>query len=951
MANGVVRYGDEIFVPSRRAIRNATSQHSIDNAFTNPTGPIPLGIVNATPPNTYQLGPGDKLNIRVSSNLNSPIEDTVVVDSQGALITPISKRRIVIRGQTLQQAEQTLKAEISTVIRNPSVMVTLQELRTFTVTILGESYAPGAYQVPATFSVFNLILATGGPTLRGTLRSIQLRRNNTAVKIFDLYRFLIEGKADQDIQLQPGDVIYYPISKGLVSVEGEVNRPANYEITGGETLRQLLDFAGGVRPSAVAQNVAVDSVVPGSERRLLNINVNSRIPSANPIINDGDKIRVFSIRPIIRNQVEIIGPVEQPRAYALTSGMRISDLIQVALGIRPEADRTVAELRRANPDGSRSVVRVNLAEALAKAPAADIELKADDQLTIFDINDISWRGDRIVVLSGGVRSPGSFYRADNLKVGDLVRLGRGLVPDVYTQEAHIQRFNRDGTPGALVKINPVKAVQGDPEHDLLLQDRDQLRIYRVDEWSATPALSVEVSGAIQRPGTFPLAEKMTIKDLISLAGGTALDAYLPTAFLQRTNRDGTLGPLVTLDVAKALQGDPQHNQDLQSRDKLTIYSLDKAQFMIDRTVTILGGVQRAGGYPRGEGMTLKNLIDLSGGILPNSEKFALIAAANAPEGSNVQRVLLDQAASWLVKDKDVVTIPLDASILEEPIQVIIQGAVTNPGVYFFTRRDQKLADLIEAAGGLRNEAWIEGAQFSRKPDYLRTEAQKTHGPRLLQVLQSIQDEEYKRAIARAEADRLVFISSAIQGTTPTTVVPTGAGTGASSPDVPLPSAATEATQLVTKARIADNTEALLGGNMDVKLDVAMKRPTSAHNVNLKQGDVLTIPEKPSTILVDGPGVVLPRAFVYEPGKSLRDYIDRSGGFTQDADPQSVLIIRPGGSLFKAKPSTRILLGDVIYVPTKVMVVKLGSNREAFERTVRTFSSAALVYGFFRSLVR
>jgi protein involved in polysaccharide export with SLBB domain len=1046
-----LRFGDEIFAPTRAAILAARAQISdaqqTGNAFTSPIGPVPLGSVNATPPGTYQLGPGDKLNVRVSAALVDAIESVVAIDSTGSAAAPYTGRKIVLRGLTLAEAEAALTKEIGSTLRNPKVIVTLTELRTYSVSVLGEAFAPGTYQVPATFSLFNLVLATGGPSPRGTLRSIQIRRNGVSARIFDLYSFLIKGDARQDVQLQPGDVIFFPVMQGIVSVTGEVARPGNFEVKGDETLRQLLAYAGGIRPSAVGQNIAIDSVVPGSERRLLNVNVNLKTltPSSDPAVRDGDKIQVFSIRPIIRNQVTINGSVEQPRSFAYRKGMRVSDLVEAALGLLPEADTTNAEIRRLNPDGTTQLIRVSLKNALQKQPDANFELKLDDVLTIFDVNDIAWRGDRKVTLSGAVRAPGEFYRADGMRVGDLIRQAKGLEPDAFTQEAHIQRYNTDGTPGPLVKVSPLKAAMGDPQHDIVLMDRDVLKVYKITdwqarpafsvqikgavqrpeayplaqgmkvrdlielaggftldihtkdaflqrvnpdgtlgslllispaeamksdprhnlelqsgdtlslystkEWRATPELSVEVAGAVQRPGSFGLAAGMKVKDLVSLAGGPALNAHLQTVFLQRTNLDGTLGSLQTLDLAKAMADDPANNLELLSRDKLTVYSTDKARFLIERTVTIMGGVQRPGTFPRGEGMTLKNLLDLAGGLLPNSEGFALIAAANAPEGTNVQKVTVEQAGSWLIKDKDTITVPLDASILAEPIQVIIQGAVANPGVYFFTRRDQKISDLISVAGGLRNEAWVEGSQMARHPEYLRTEAQKVIGPRMLEVLSLIQDDEYKRAIARAEVDRLVFISSSLQGTTPTTIVPTGGGTGVEAAAAPLPSDTVQSAQLVTKARTANAVDLLVGGNMELKLEAALKNTRSPHNVDLKNGDILTIPEKPSTILVDGPGVVLPRSFVYENGLTLRDYLAKAGGFTSDADPGSVLIIRPSGSLFQARPSTKIHLGDVVYVPTRVMVVKMGSTREAFDRSVRTLSNAALVYGFFRSLTK
>ncbi|MCG9895584.1 MAG: SLBB domain-containing protein [Fimbriimonadaceae bacterium] len=951
----LARYGDEFFETSRAAIQTLRQRAQAGagdaNAFSGATGPISLGNVTATAPETYQLGPGDRLTLRVGSPFTETTETKLTIDSLGAVVVPQSSNRIILRGQTLRQAESLLRQEIARYINRPTVLLLLDELRTFQVTVLGESFAPGAYTVPATFSLFNLILATGGPNPRGTLRSIQLRRNNTAMRTFDLYRFLISGDARQDLPLQPGDVIFFPVAKGEISVEGEVNRPGVFEITGSESLQSILVYAGGIRPSGVAQNVAIDSVVPGSERRLLNVDVRDRSLQADPPIRDGDKIRVFSIRPLIRNQVEIQGPVEQPRSYAIRPGMRVRDLVQLAFGLRPEADLSVAEVRRANPDGSQTLIRINLGEAMKGAAESNIELRPDDTLRVFDVNDTAWRGDRKVALQGAVRNPGEFIRADGMRIGDLLRQGRGLEPNAFSEEADLQRFNADGTPGPLIKISLIKAALGDPAHDLVLQDRDQLRVYSVAERQAVPELSVAVAGAVQRPGNYPLAEEMRIADLLRRAGGPALNAFRTRAFLQRTNLDGTLGPLVIVDLDKALSGDPTANQALLPRDVLTVYTIQQAEFLSERTVTILGGVQRPGEYPRGENMTLAQLISLAGGTIPTSDSFALIASANVPEGTDAARVSLADASTVILKDLDRVTVPLDSSILEQPIQVVIRGAVANPGTYFFSRRDARFVDLLNMAGGLRAEAWLKGGQVARRPDLLRTETQTSQQPRIQEVLKLVQEDEYRRAVAKSEVDRLIVINSTKGGASPfmipglTPVAPSAPQEGQTE------KVEIKSTDLVTPARLRNAVDQLAGGNLAVRLEDAVRNPGSHQNFTLLPGDVITIPETPSTVLVEGPGVTLPQAFIYEPGKSLRDYIERSGGFTIDADRDNILIIRPGGSLFRPRPSTRIELGDVIYVPTRVMITRLGSNRDDFDRAVRSVTNGALLYGIFRELLK
>ena len=1233
------RFGDEFFNVSRRAIAQARSQIATggnSSAFSGPAGPVNLGNVGATPPETYQLGPGDKLTLRVSSATLDPSEAHLAVDNLGYITIPQSGKRIVVVGQTLASTQKIVTESVQGYTRNAQVTLTLDELRTFTVTILGESFAPGAYQVPATFTLFNLILATGGPSERGSLRNIQLRRNNSPVRNFDLYRFLIFGDAKQDIPLQPGDVVFFNVQQGQVEVSGEVNRPASYELKGGESLSDVLALSGGIRPSGVSQNVAIDSVIPGVQRQLLNVNVTKKVPASNPVVRDGDRVQVFSIRSDIRNSVSIEGPVELPRTYAYQKGMKVSTLVSMARGLLPAADRTVAEVKRMNPDGSRKLIRINLTDALKKVPTSDITLMPEDALKIFDVNDVAWRGDRQVRISGAIRKPDVYYRADGMRLADLIRTAKGLTPDAYTEEARVQRYLQDGSPGPLLRVNLMKAALGDPKHDIVLNDRDQVRIYKLsdwkdqvpknveivgavqrpgsyplavgmtvkdllqiagnitltaekenaylqrinedgtpgplilvnptkaiagdpqsnlplraqdqlkvytinqwkatvdlvvdvdgavqrpgsfpyapgmsvkdlievagnftltaeknhaylqrtnddgtpgpifslnpsaaisgdessniklrprdrlslytttqwqatldqeikitgavqrpgqyrlgsnmrvkdlielagnftldankenaflqrinedgtlgpvilldptkallkdpqsnvplkprdvlkiytkDEWRATPAFTVDLVGAVQRPGSFGLAKDMTVRDLINLAGGPTLDAYLPQAFLQRTNLDGTLGALVLVNVEKALAGDSANNVLLESRDKLTIYKKDQAKVYATRTVKILGGVQRPGEYPRGEGMTLASLIDLAGGLLPNSEKFAIIAASDSPEGQDVDRVPVESGATRLIRDKDLVTVPVDSSILADPIQVVIQGAVKNPGTYFFTRKDQRFTDLVKQAGGLRAEAWVDGIQFARRPDLLKTNAQVTQQPRLLEVLNIVQTNEYKRAVAKAETDRLVFLAGAGGGNSAFSI-PTLGGSGVTSAATAAgaltPLTTDGAGNLVTPARQGSDLFNLIGGNMDIRATSAFKNPNSTENVVLKPGDVVTVPELPSTVLVDGPGAVLPRAFVFQPGQSLRDYIVKAGGVTSDADTDRIIILRPTGSITRPSPGTRIELGDVIYIPTRVMISPLGSRGDVFDRTVKSITSAALIYGIFRSLVK
>lgn len=960
----LAKFGDEIFAASRAAIRAAQGRPTGDgNAFQGPAaGPMMLGNVLGTPPETYQLGPGDKLTLRVTTPFTEPVETKLTVDATGAVLVPATGRRYSVRGQTLSQVERQLTKEVGEFLNTPTVTLTLDELRTFSISVLGESFAPGVYQVPSTFSLFNLILATGGPSVRGSLRTIMLRRNNAPGRTFDLYKFLSSGDAKQDVLLQPGDVIFYPVAKGTVSIDGEVNRPGIYELSGKETLSSVLSYASGIRPSGVSQNVAIDSVVPGSERRLLNINLQKQSPESNPEIRDGDKVNVFSIRPVLRNAVTIIGPVEQPRAYAFREGMSVSDLVKLSLGLRPEAVTSIAELRRPLPDGGDTLIRVNLAEALKGSASANITLQANDTLRIFDVNDVSWMGAKTVNILGAVRSPGVKTRAEGMRVGDLIREARGLELDAYAQEAYLQRFERDGTPAELLRIDLAKAALGDPAHDILLQDRDELRVYRAVDLQASPTLIAVVTGSVQRTGNYPLAKGLKVKDLVTLAGGPTLDAFLDRAFIQRMNTDGTVGPILTIDLRKAIADDPAHNIELQARDQLNVLSLTQARFQTEQTVTIKGGVQRPGAYPASSNLTLSELIALAGGLLPDASGVVEISKSWMPIGQGISQTQFQgKLGAWEIPSQplepgDVVSVFQRSDVFAKPRIVTIMGAVSQPGTYVISKSGERVSDIVKRAGGLAEDAYPRASEYIRDPKLLATGQQRQVTPKVLDALQKVAEDEYRRATALLNLDRLrlVFSQGATIGAGATPLIPIPGGGGGSNeglqPGVSLDAALAKAltTDGVTKARALNEADVFPVGNLNARVDLAIDRPRGKDDIVVMDGDVIIVPIRPTTVTVTG-AVMAASSIVYVPGANINYYLGRSGGLTRDADKDTVLVIRATGELIRFRSGVKIEVGDTILVPTKTQGVRFREDTPAIQNAVNGLTSAATTLAILRAL--
>lgn len=823
-------------------------------------GPFDLMGANISPPapERYQLGPGDLLTIRFWSPTLEVSERDLRIDQFGGINLPASGRRIILRGKTLVEAESLLKKEMQLLVTNADLTLTLKELRTMSIIVTGEAYLPGNYQMPAVATLFNALYIFGGPSENGSLRNIEIRRTDGTRRTFDFYRFLIFGDASQDVPLQPGDVVYIPPVARRVTVKGEVMRPSVYELKPVERLRDALALAGGAKSSGVTQRISLSTVQPGVGRKLDDVDLSSTSPDANPPVFDGDTIEVFSVRPVLTNVVEVSGAVDQPGQYALMPDMTVADLVERARGVIREGHLGRADLFRTNPDQSTSLIPVDLAKALSRDPENNPKLELFDKLVVYRLDDVQWMGDRTVRVRGAVQSPGRFYRADNMRVGDLLLQARGIDGSAYTQ----------------------------------------------------------------------------------------------TAYIQRTNADGTLGDLIRIDLSKAIANDPGHNILLQDRDELTVQTVQQANYVPDQTVRILGAVQAPGTYPRASNLTLKDLLDLAGGPMPNAGQFVEIARSRVPINTAPVRVPLTEilaggaAGQYTLGDGDLVTVSENKDFALGPKTVLIMGEVASPGPYALQGDSERISSLVKRAGGVTGKAFAEGAQFLRDPRKLKLPVQEDLSPRIREVLRLVADDEYKRALARSEVERARFIINAQQSSVPSIPIP-GLGTadtGKSAVEVPQIKG-----EAVTKARSLTNSELEPAGNLDVNLPQALSKMGSSSDLILEEGDIIIIPPKPTTVTVSG-AVTIPAAVLFEPGKTVGNYIDKAGGPTVDAALDRVLVIRARGSVTKANKNTRVELGDIVFVPTKVMAVRFTDREADIDQVSKRVTAAGVLFAIIRSLL-
>ena len=232
----------------------------------DPLATLTQNVLASLPPN-YQLQPGDQLIVRYSALTIAPRKVKATVDFQGGITIPEIGRLSVV-GRTSAQAEDALRQQLSRLYRNVDVSISLRQIRTIQVTVSGAAFAPGTYTVPATATAFNLLNAAGGPTANGSLRDIRVLRNGRTAGILDIYPLIGAVSANPrraagDVTLRSGDNVYVPAPVKRISVRGEVRQEAIYELTEGETLRDALAYAGGIKASGVGQNVHVDTTEPG----------------------------------------------------------------------------------------------------------------------------------------------------------------------------------------------------------------------------------------------------------------------------------------------------------------------------------------------------------------------------------------------------------------------------------------------------------------------------------------------------------------------------------------------------------------------------------------------------------------------------------------------------------------------------------------------------------------
>lgn len=675
-------------------------------------------VTDVPVPADYVVGAGDALNVQLYGNQNKTIK--LVVGRDGRVSFP-ELGPIHVGGQTFTAVQSELEGRVSRQMIGVRASISMGETRSIRVFVMGEANLPGSYTVSGLGTMTTALFASGGVKPIGSLRNIQLKRQGAIVRTLDLYDMLLNGDTSNDAKLLPGDVIFIPPVGATVAVDGEVRRPAIYELKDALTSSDAIALAGGLTPDADTTKIAITRVDAG-QRTVVDatLALNAKIA-----LKNGDALTVSRLHPSLDSGVTIDGHVHAVRNVAWHSGLRLTDVITSVDDLKPNADIHYLIVRRElRPDRTVAVVSADLAQALGnRGGAADIELMPRDRITVFDfetdrsrvikpildelrLQSKSTRPTEVVSVAGRVKVPGDYPLEPGMRVSDLIRAGGNLQDAAFISNAELIRYvDVDGKRTAqLLNVDLVAIANGDTSADLLLRSSDTLTIKELPQWSEKE--KVILQGQVRFPGEYVIQRGETLKQLIVRAGGLTDQAYLKGSVFtrkglqQREQEQLDLlatrmqNDLTTLALQQSQAAGVQTTQNGQAlsigQSLLAQLKATKAvgRLVIDldrvvaeqvgsendislrngdtlyvpkqqQEVTVIGEVQSATSHLYHNGLSRDDYIAQSGGFTRKADKKRIyIVRANGSVIANTSHRWYSGAGS--VQPGDTIVVPLDA---------------------------------------------------------------------------------------------------------------------------------------------------------------------------------------------------------------------------------------------------------------------------------------------------
>jgi len=631
----------------------------------------------------YRLGPGDVLVLILTGDVERAY--TLEVTREGFVVIP-QVGQVYAANLTLGQLEEQLYGRLGRIYSgvrrtNPTTrfQLSISRLRSILVYVAGDVIRPGAYQISSAGTVLTALYAAGGPTTNGSFRQVTIRRGDKLVDSLDLYAYLVHGINPTNVRLENGDVVFVPVHAGLVAVAGKVTRPAVYELRSSETLRDVLEFAGGLDPTAGTARVTIQRILPpasrgtdGRARVVIAVGADQFSGGVAPAVPmaPGDSVTVHAVADRARGFVTVRGNVYVEGEVGFTPGMKLSDAIRLAGGARPDVYVPRILVTRMREDSSRVQLRSAFADTTGRL-VSDLALEDQDEIRIF--SRTTFRDESYVAIVGAVRRPGRVPFREGMTMRDAILLADGLAQDAQL-EAEVARLPEQRPPGALaetvrVPLDSSYVQAGTGTHvppaegagEMPLQPYDNVLIPRQGEFSFQR--TVVVAGQVKAPGRYSLRSKTErLADVIQRAGGLTPEAYAGGIRFYRSyagSRPTGTDQLPTLDATGRGERDslprglpervginlPRVLQDPKFRDNIILAGGDSIYIPeYDPIVLVQGAVNSPGPVAYTPGKNLDWYVDAAGGYTQGGDnRRSYVTQPNgAREGVKRKVILADR---------------------------------------------------------------------------------------------------------------------------------------------------------------------------------------------------------------------------------------------------------------------------------------------------------------------
>ncbi|EGQ9096449.1 SLBB domain-containing protein [Vibrio alginolyticus] len=640
-------------------------------------------------PANYTVGAGDEIIVQLFGKENET--HRLRVNRAGTINFP-SLGPLNVAGMHFSDVRDSLTQRVKEQMIGVRSDISLGELRTMQVFIMGDAYKPGAYTVSALTTISQAIYYSGGFGESGALRDIQLKRDGKIIRKLDMYDLLLKGDASDDVRLLPEDVVLIGSVKDTVSIEGEINRPAIYEVKPGETYQQLIQIAGGFTANAYKEQLEIKRYATHGTREAVTLDF-SKSQDKQSKVRNGDAIKVLKKSEELTRYVQIEGDVRHPGYVEWHQSLRIADLFKsVDSAFNATADVNYAVVvREVNTQRDIEVFQINLANAILSPNSKDnMSLRSRDRVLVFnrfnneDLDTLA--NDEEITKAKTLEQAqkqaemeqqkeqqqmSSSVAMVNNPAGSVIAGNNAMTSNnqqqtnFNNQQNHVG-WNQQEKEERKIIFRGKEITEEDFEKlkqntrrtllaPVLLQLQQQSRL------GLAPQIA-EVFGEVKHPGRYPITPRMTVSTLIEAAGGLTYNAFTINAELARTAINSAderaYIDVERIDLRKAIQGSVSDNAIIVGRDRLNI--LEKPNVKLQSTVTLQGEVRFPGTYTVRQGETLSELLDRAGGLTEFAHPQGAIFTREALRLQ--EQKLLNQYAADMRKETAKKTFRADSNI-------------------------------------------------------------------------------------------------------------------------------------------------------------------------------------------------------------------------------------------------------------------------------------------------